>query len=133
AGVPARHQRLLRSKSNRGEEAKMPRCRLIIFLVSAALFFSTALCGYAGNETIRGKLVYYEYDAYPYGLEVKKDNVIALDIPVDKNYRNQTADKMLGKIVQVTGPARVITAKTELQGLKIIDVGPGKGTINLLR
>jgi len=111
----------------------MPRFRWLIFLVGAAIFFSTALCCYGGNETVRGKLVYYEYDAYPYVLELKEGNVIALDMPVDKNYRNQTADKMLGKIVHVTGPARVITAQTELQGLKIIDVGPGKGTINLLR
>jgi hypothetical protein len=111
----------------------MPRHRWFIFLVSAALFFGTVLSGYAGSETVRGKLVYYEYDAYPYVLELKKGHVVALDMPVDKNYRNQAADKMLGKIVRVTGPARVITAQTELQGLKIIDVSPGKGTMNVLR
>jgi hypothetical protein len=111
----------------------MPRFPCLIFLLSAALFFSSALCAYAGNETVVGKLVYYEYDAYPYVIEVKQGKPIALDIPVDKKYRNQTADKMLGKIVQVTGPARVISAMTELHGLKIIAVGPGKGTINLLR
>jgi len=78
-------------------------------------------------------LAYYEYDAYPYVVEVKAGKIVALYVDVDKNYHNHSVDKLVGKSVQVTGPARVITADTELRGLKIIDVRPGKGFLKVLK
>lgn len=98
----------------------------------AFLLFSIMVCA-AKTETVMGKLVYYQYDAYPYVLELDNGNAIALEVNLDKKFRNQSMDRLLGKMVQVSGPARVITAMTELHGLKIIDIRPGKGQIAPLR
>jgi hypothetical protein len=101
-----------------------------ILLACLAVLLSVAMNSYAGNETVVGKLMYDKYEHYPYFFEIKDNRYIALEVDLDKNLRNKTIDKFVGKIVQVQGPARVITAKTEIQGLKIIDVRPGKGTIS---
>jgi hypothetical protein len=103
-----------------------------VFL-GAAVFFLAVAGASAGRATVVGKLTYYQYDAYPYVLEFKSGNPIALEVTVDKNNRNKAMDKLLGKKVRVTGQARVITAMTELHGLKIIDIRPGKGSIKALK
>ena len=105
----------------------------IVFLSCLALLLSSITLGQAASEAVVGKLVYYEYDAYPYVLELPNGQTIALDVELDKKFRNQAVDKFLGQTVRVTGPARTITARTELQGLKIIDIRPGKGTIKAWR
>lgn len=104
----------------------------ILSLSFLAILLFAILVGAAETETLRGKLVYYEYDAYPYVLEMNNGNTIALEADLDKKLRNKSLDKLLGKMVQVRGPARVITAMTELHGLKIIDIRPGKGQIEPL-
>ncbi|OHE23046.1 MAG: hypothetical protein A3K40_01220 [Syntrophobacterales bacterium RIFOXYC2_FULL_60_23] len=78
-------------------------------------------------------MAYYEYDAYPYVLEVEGGKKVALYLDVDKNNRNKSVDKFLGMQLQVTGTAKVITENTELKGLKIIDARPGKGTVKVLK
>lgn len=110
----------------------MNKLRLIILLVLATMLCASVCC-YAANETVTGKLVYYEYDAYPYVLEIKGGKVVALLVDVDKNNRNKSIDKYLGKTLQVTGPAKVITADTELKGLKIIDARPGNASVKVLK
>ena len=104
-----------------------------LFLSCMAVLLASIMPVQAATETVVGKLVYYEYDAYPYVLELPNDQTIALDVDLDKKFRNQTVDKLLGQTVRVTGPARTITEMTELQGLKIIDIRPGKGTIKAWR
>ena len=112
----------------------MKKVRLSIILLSCFGFLLVFTPGsYAGNETVTGKLMYDKYEHYPYFFEIKDEKYIAIDVDLDKNLRNKAMDKFVGKIVQVQGPARVITAKTEIQGLKIIDVRPGKGTIKEVR
>ncbi len=105
----------------------------ILFLFGVTVLLSLITPVQAATEAVVGKLVYYEYDAYPYVLELKNGQTIALDVELDKKFRNQGVDKLLGQTVRVTGPARIITARTELQGLKIIDIRPGKGTIQALK
>jgi len=105
----------------------------LILLLCAAVILLSVISSNAANETAVGKLVYYEYDEFPYVLEIKGSHNIALEVALDKNIRNKSLDRLLGKIVRVSGPARVITAMTELHGLKIIDVRPGRGTIKALR
>jgi hypothetical protein len=97
------------------------------------IFLSSSLCCFADTETVTGKLAYYEYDAYPYVLEVGGGKTVALFLDVGKNNRNPSVDKFLGKQLQVTGQAKVITENTELKGLKIIDARPGKGTVKVLK
>jgi hypothetical protein len=104
---------------------------LSLFCIVVLLF--SINISYAESDTAVGKLVYYEYDAYPYVLELKNGQTVALEVDLDKKFRNKSVDKLLGKMVQVSGPARVITAMTELHGLKIIDIRPGKGNIKALR
>jgi len=106
---------------------------LLFLSCMAAVLLVSTMPGQAATETVVGKLVYYEYDAYPYVLELKNGQTIALDVDLDKKFRNQAVDKLLGQTVRVTGPARTITARTELQGLKIIDIRPGKGAIKAWR
>ena len=110
----------------------MNKLRLIILLLLAAMLCASVYC-YADTETITGKLAYYEHDAYPYVLEVEGGKKVALYLDVNKNKRNQTVDKMLGKQLEVTGEAKVITEDTELKGLKIIDARPGKGIVKVLK
>ena len=110
----------------------MNKLRLIILLLLAAILCSSVYC-FADTETVTGKLTYYEYDAYPYVLEVKGGKVVALLVDVDKNNRNKSIDKYLGKTLQVTGPLKVITADTELKGLKIIDARPGNAKVKVLK
>jgi hypothetical protein len=111
----------------------MKKHTLIILLLLAGLLLGSSLCCWAGTETVTGKLAYYEYDAYPYVVEVKAGKIVALYLDVDKTYHNHSVDKLVGKSVQVTGPARVITEDTELKGLKIIDARPGKGFLKVLK
>ncbi len=106
---------------------------LCLSLLCIAFLLSSITISHAGSETAVGKLVYYEYDAYPYVLELDNGNTIALEVDLDKKFRNKSVDKLLGKKVQASGPARVITAMTELHGLKIIDIRPGKGNIKALQ
>jgi hypothetical protein len=110
----------------------MKKNRLIILLLLVGILCSP-LCCFAATETVTGKLAYYEYDAYPYILEVEGGKTVALFLDVDKNNRNKSVDKFLGKQLQVTGTAKVITENTELKGLKIIDARPGKGTVKVLK
>lgn len=105
----------------------------ILFLSCLAVLLASIMPVYAATETVVGKLVYYEYDAYPYVLELPKGQTIALDVELDKKFRNQAVDKFLDQRVRVTGPARTITEMTELQGLRIIDIRPGKGNIRAWR
>ncbi len=105
----------------------------IMLSICLAFLLSGTMNSYAENETVIGKLMYDKYEHYPYFFEIKDNRYIALEVDLDKNLRNTTIDKFVGKIVQVHGPARVITAKTEIHGLKIIDVRPGKGTIKEIR
>jgi len=105
----------------------------IWFISCVAILLISIMISYAGSDTAIGRLVYYEYDAYPYVLEMKDGQIIALDVDLNKTLRNTSVDKFLGKTVQVTGPVRVISEMTELHGLKIIDIRPGKGTIKPLR
>jgi hypothetical protein len=111
----------------------MKKYTLIILLLLAGLLLGSSLCCWAGTETVTGKLAYYEYDAYPYVIEVKGEKPVALYLNVDKNHRNQSVDRLLGKQLQVTGAAKVITEDTELKGLKIIDARPGNGTVKVLK
>ena len=105
----------------------------IMLSVCLTVVLLVTMSSYAKDETITGKLMYDKYEHYPYFFEIKDNRYIALEVNLDKNLRNKTIDKFVGKIVQVHGPARVITAMTELQGLKIIDVRPGKGTIKEMK
>ena len=106
---------------------------IIVLSVCLAVLLSATMNCYAENEMVTGKLMYDKYEHYPYFFEIKDNRYIALEVDLDNNLRNKTIDKFVGKIVQVHGPARVITAKTEIQGLKIIDVRPGKGTIREMK
>jgi hypothetical protein len=110
----------------------MKKCRLIVVLLLAGILASPLWC-FADTETVTGKLTYYEHDAYPYVLEVEGGKTVALYLDVDQNNRNKSVDKLLGKQLQVTGQAKVITEKTELQGLKIIDARPGKSVVKVLK
>ncbi len=110
----------------------MKKRSLIILLLLAGILCSPLYC-FADTETVTGKLAYYEYDAYPYVLEVEGGKKVALYLDVDKNNRNKSVDKFLGMQLQVTGTAKVITENTELKGLKIIDARPGKGTVKVLK
>ena len=110
----------------------MRKSSLIILLLLAGILCSPLYC-FADTETVTGKLAYYEHDAYPYVLEVEGGKTVALFLDVDKNNRNKSVDKFLGKQLQVTGTAKVITENTELKGLKIIDARPGKGTVKVLK
>jgi len=111
----------------------MKKHTLIIILLLAGILLGSSLCCLADTETITGKLAYYEHDAYPYVLEVEGGKTVALYLDVNKNKRNQSVDKMLGKQLEVTGEAKVITENTELKGLKIIDARPGKGIVKVLK
>ena len=110
----------------------MKKRSLIILLLLAGILCSH-LCCFADTETVTGKLAYYEHDAYPYVLEVEGGKTVALFLDVGKNNRNPSVDKFLGKQLQVTGTAKVITENTELKGLKIIDARPGKGAVKVLK
>jgi hypothetical protein len=112
----------------------MKKASLIILLLSwIVVILMSAMISHAESESVVGKLLYYEYDAYPYVLELKNGKTIALEVELNKNSRNKSMDNLLGKIVRVTGPTRVVTAMTELHGLKIIDIRPGKGKIKPLK
>jgi hypothetical protein len=110
----------------------MKKHSLIILLLLAGILCSP-LCCVAGTETVTGKLAYYEHDAYPYVLDVEGGEKVALYLDVDKNNRNPSVDRLLGKVLQVTGEAKVITENTELHGLKIIDARVGKGTVKVIK
>src|SRR3989339_2193732 len=110
----------------------MKKSSLIILLLLASILCSP-LCCFADSETVTGKLAYYEHDAYPYVLELEGGKTVALYLDVDKNNRNKSVDKFLGKQLEVTGTAKVITENTELKGLKIIDARPGKGSVKVLK
>ena len=110
----------------------MKKFSLVLLLFLAGVLASP-LCCFADTETVTGKLAYYEYDAYPYVLEIKGGKTVALYLDVDKNNRNKSVDKLLGKQLQVTGQVKVITENTELKGLKIIDARPGKGIVKILK
>jgi hypothetical protein len=110
----------------------MKKSSLIILLLLVSILCSP-LCCFADTETITGKLAYYKHDAYPYVLEVEGGKTVALYLDVDKNNRNKSVDKFLGKQLEVTGTAKVITENTELKGLKIIDARPGKGSVKVLK
>lgn len=103
----------------------------LLFLIVVMLM--SVMISYAESASVVGKLLYYEYDAYPYVLEIKNGNTIALEVELNKNSRNKSMDNLLGTIVRVTGTSRVINAMTELHGLKIIDVRQGKGKIKALK
>ena len=111
----------------------MAKRSLILSVLLAGILLGSSLCVFADTETVTGKLAYYEYDAYPYVLEVGGGKTVALFVDVDKNNRNKSVDKYLGQQLQVTGTAKVITENTELKGLKIIDARPGKGTVKVLK
>jgi len=111
----------------------MTKRRLILLVLVVGIFLGSSLCCFADTETVTGKLAYYEHDAYPYVLEIKGGKTVALYLDVDKNNRNKSVDKFLGKQIQVTGTAKVITENTELKGLKIIDARPGKGAVKVLK
>lgn len=111
---------------------KISSTLLFLSCLAAVLLVST-MPGQAATETVVGKLVYYEYDAYPYVLELPNGQTLALDVYLDRKFRHQAVDKLLGQTVRVTGPMRTITEMTELQGLRIIDIRPGKGTIKAWR
>ena len=110
---------------------KKPSLTILVFVVGILL--CSSLCCFADTETITGKLAYYEHDAYPYVLEIEGGKTVALYLDVDKNNRNKSVDKFLGKQLEVTGTAKVITENTELKGLKIIDARPGKGSVKVLK
>jgi hypothetical protein len=111
----------------------MNKLSIIILVLVVGILLGSSLCCFADTETITGKLAYYEHDAYPYVLEVEGGKTVALYLDVDKNNRNKSVDNFLGKTLQVTGEAKVITADTELKGLKIIDARPGKGSVKVLK
>jgi len=111
----------------------MAKRSLIILSILAGILLGSSLCCFADTETITGKLAFYEYDAYPYVLEVEGGKTVALFLDVDKNNRNKSVDKYLGQQLQVTGQTKVITENTELKGLKIIDARPGKGAVKVLK
>jgi hypothetical protein len=111
----------------------MKKRSLKILVIVVGILLSLALCCFAATETVTGKLAYYEYDAYPYVLEVGGGKTVALYLDVDKNNRNKSVNKFIGKQLQVTGTAKVITEDTELKGLKIIDARPGKGSVKVLK
>jgi hypothetical protein len=111
----------------------MKKHSLIIILLFAGMLLGSPICGFADTETVTGKLAYYEHAAYPYVLEVEGGKTVALYLDVDKNNRNKSVDKLLGKQLQISGTAKVITDNTELKGLKIIDARPGKGIVKILK
>ena len=111
----------------------MKKTSLINLLLFFIVILMSVMISYAESASVVGKLLYYEYDAYPYVLELKNGKTIALEVDLNKNNRNKSMDNLLGKIVRVNGPTRVINAMTELHGLKIIDVRQGKGKIKALK
>ena len=111
----------------------MNKRNFIISFLVAAIFFSSILCVYAANETVTGTLLYDQYSEFPYSVGPRPGEAVALHIDIDKKIQNETLHKLVGKTVQATGPARVITARTELYGLKVIDVRPGKGTVKAIK
>ena len=48
---------------------------LLLFLIVVILM--SVMISYAESASVLGKLLYYEYDAYPYVLEIKNGNTIA--------------------------------------------------------
>jgi hypothetical protein len=69
----------------------------ILIIACGAFLLLSITISHAKSETAVGKLVYYEYDAYPYVLELNNDNTIALEVDLDKKLRNKSLDKLLGK------------------------------------
>jgi hypothetical protein len=104
----------------------------IILFILVNLTTGLAQIKFLQQATVAGKLAYDQYSEYPYYIIGKKENV-GLKADLDKTWRNAQLDKLVGKIVEVQGPMSVITAVTEYQGFKFIDISQGKGSLKQLR
>jgi hypothetical protein len=102
---------------------------LFNMLVLTNLFAQTKSLKY---EIVSGKLSYDEYSEFAYFIIGKKEN-IGLKVEIDKTQKNQKLHKLLDKTVQVQGQMYIITADTEYQDFKYIDLRKGKGTIKEMK